>query len=642
MSSYKNLLSTDSLSKLFSIPIKKPFELNVNLQIISFVEMQKKNIFNVIFSDGQRKYKNFVVKAEGEKNQVLRQGQIVNLSSVHMTLLKSEVNPIFVVGSYKIIHEEQELIGNPESFTDEEIGILMSTNRKESIVSVENEEKNEAKGIVNQSSTVEVNIETGNDKEKSTVFSQINYEKPSFPAVSSENITKREKILKIDEKSIENTYPLKSLNTFTKDLSILVRVIKIGELKKYTNSRGEGCLFTFIIMDKDGLEMQVSCFNRTAERLHQLIEINKIYYIKGGSVKINDRRFNNTKADFKIVVDEKTIIKETNDTGEIRLLSVDIVSLTSIINLSNGSFVDVIGVVVEVNELIHKATKNGDSLMRRIFIVDRSLYKIELSLWKSNATLPIKQNDLLLCKNLKIGDFNGKNLSTFDDSQIIINPKELGDEEYESMREYIKNYKGEYLTMTSSGMKTLVVSQNLNIKYMKEVLDSLNKYLNTQTICEEAPAVIKVTISNFHMTEKYVYAGCPDSNCKKKLSEGIQMKGYFCNMCNQKYSSPEYYYNIPIIIKDSSCEFWVDVFGGLGDKLIGISAKEYKKIIDDHNESMMFKIQSQVEYQSFVFQVKPRITNFSNVIRKKLQVTNIDSVNRGLDFNRMIREFNIL
>ena len=176
-------------------------------------------------------------------------------------------------------------------------------------------------------------------------------------------------------------------------------------------------------MDKDGTEMQASCFNKAAERLSEIIENDCVYLIKGGTVKINDRRFNNTKCDFKLVLDDKSIVQKVKDTGEIKAFSIDAVKLSTIINLNNGLFVDVLGYVIEVNDIIHKTTKMGDSKMRRIFIVDESLYKLELSLWKGNAELPIRVNDILLCKNLKVGDFNGKNLATFDDSKIIINPK---------------------------------------------------------------------------------------------------------------------------------------------------------------------------------------------------------------------------
>lgn len=644
-------LSANSIEKLFSLLSNKSSEEDINLQIIAIFKMENSNnVYSAILSDSVRKYKNFVLKKNIDEAE-FKSSQIINIKTVRSAKLNKEKFPIFAINSYSIIGEEA-IFGNPQNFSDEEIDLLMNPGKSNVSMAVKQENelklKDETNGkplmtndkVVEERSSLPSITDTVNVNVK-----VISYNKPVIPPISKETTLLRHKTMLVDEKSdpvpcTENTYPLSTLTTFTKDVCIYIRVMKKGEVKSFTSNRGQGCLFTFIIMDQDGTEMQASCFNKAAERISEIIENDCVYIIKGGTVKINDRRFNNTKSDFKLVLDDKSIVQKVKDTGEIKAFSIDAVKLSTIVNLSNGSFVDVMGYVIEVNDIIQKTTKMGDSKMRRIFIVDDSLYKLELSLWKANAELPIRVNDVLLCKNLKVGDFNGKNLATFDDSKIILNPK--GVEECDKLRKYISAYRGEYTTFTSTGLRTKVVSQNFNVKFMKEILDSLNKYLNSNTVGEEAPTAIKVTIANFHNTEKYVYAGCPDNNCKKKLSESIQSKGYFCNLCNKVYEKPMYYYNIPLIIKDCSCEFWVDVFGSLGDKLIGISANEYKKAFEEADDEKLTKIQERVEFMSFIFQVKPRITNFSNVIKKKLQVTNIDNVDMRIDASRILREMKLI
>ena len=636
----KTLLSRKAIEKLFTYPQKKPIEVDLNLQILSIIRMEtsKNEVYTAILSDAEKKYKNFVLK-KNENEPEFSNNQIIHLKSLHSTTLKSEKNPVFVVTSYKFIKEETEIIGSPEHIKDEEINRII--NNPDILDSIQEERNLLELKETNENSN---NIKS-NDNEIVKNVKTISYTKPNIQPVSEEINLLRRKVMLVDEKSNtvpcpENAVPLATLNTFTKDFCILIRVIKIGDLKSFTSNRGQGCLFSFLIIDKDGTEMQASCFNKAAERIHNIIASNQVYVIKGGSIKINDRRFNNTKCDFKIVLDDKTVIQKAEDNGEIKLFTVNIVKLSSVININVGSFVDVIGCVVEVNDLIHKTTKNGDVLMRRIFIVDDSLYKLELSLWKTNANLPFKLNDIVLCKNLKVGDFNGKNLATFDDSQIIVNPK--GIQEADNLKQLISNYKGEYITFTTTGLKTSVVSQNVNVRYMREVLNSLNKYLNSNTTGEEAPAVLKVTISNFSNTDKNVYAGCPDNNCKKKLTESVQSKGYFCNICNIIYEKPNYYYNISIIVKDCSCEFWVDVFGSLGERLTGISANEYKQTLEDYNEDKMREIQSRIEFKTFIFQVKPKITNFTNQIKKKLQIINIDKVDKSIDSSRILKELELL
>jgi hypothetical protein len=264
------------------------------------------------------------------------------------------------------------------------------------------------------------------------------------------------------------------------------------------------------------------------------------------------------------------------------------------------------------------------------------LFKIELTLWKANANLPVKINDVLLGKNLKVGDFNGRNLATFEESQIILNPSGIG--EIDSLRNLIKNYKGDYSTMTSTGKHTSVLSQNCSIKRMKDVLYSLNKYFSTNsTGGDEQVTNIKATVFNFTKSEKYIYTGCPDQNCKKKLTESVQQKGYFCGLCKVFYAKPAYYYNISIIIKDTSADFWVDAFGKLGDKLLGISAEEYRNLLDSGNEEKMNNLQKKVEFKTFIFQIKPKVSFFNNSLKKKLQILNIEPLDIKNDFNRLLK-----
>ena len=81
--------------------------------------------------------------------------------------------------------------------------------------------------------------------------------------------------------------------------------------------------------------------------------------------------------------------------------------------------------------------------MKKLIIGDISKYKIEFSLWRIHSSIEIKVSDILLIKNAKVGEFNGKNLSTYDETIIQINPSNSIKEVFE-LDNFIKNYKGEF------------------------------------------------------------------------------------------------------------------------------------------------------------------------------------------------------
>ena len=630
-------LSSNSLLELFTLEKKKLCDVNLKYQIISTIKMDsqtKQDVYTAILSDGNYKYKNFVIK-KNQNECEFNPFQIINIKQLYSTNLKTEKNSVFVISNYIFLSKYDKLINKPETLSDSLINSISYSKNDHKTSNTNNEDDKINKDVDNK------NIHNIPAIDKDTEVKRTQFMSNSYNNNNHSNNNRLNNNNKKDMEYYNNIYdliPISKISLYTKDPTIYVRVVSKGQLKTFNSSRGFGCLFTFNVIDKEGTEMQISCFNKAADKFHKIIENKMICIIKGGYVKVNDKKFNNTNCQYKITLEEKSeIITDIIDNNEIKLFTMDITKLKDMIELKVGSFVDVMGVVVELDNVIYKSTKGGDVKMRRIFIVDQSLYKIELSLWKNYSDLDLKINDVLMCKCLKVGDFNGRNLATYNDSQIVLNPSDC--KEAEELNNFIKQYKGEYTTLNANGTKTKVISQNLQIKFMTEALESLNKFYNSSVAGDEIPVMLKVTIYNFNNSDRYVYAGCPDSNCKKKLTEAVQNRGYFCSLCNLIYESPCYYYNVSVIIKDSSCEFWVDLFGGIGEKLIGISGNEYHKLYAEKNEYELNKIAQKIEFTTFIVQVKPKMGNFNGVWKKKLQILSIEALNINKDFERIYNNF---
>ena len=52
------------------------------------------------------------------------------------------------------------------------------------------------------------------------------------------------------------------------------------EVKTYSQ-KSTGKLFYFIVLDREGSEMQVTCFNKAADKFFEMVEENEVYEIKG-------------------------------------------------------------------------------------------------------------------------------------------------------------------------------------------------------------------------------------------------------------------------------------------------------------------------------------------------------------------------
>jgi len=151
---------------------------------------------------------------------------------------------------------------------------------------------------------------------------------------------------------------LKELTTFSRDFILLVRIIKKSEIKVFetrnTNNSniltGQGRLFYFIVLDQEGNEMQCTCFNKAVDKFFDIIEEDQLYEIKGGYVKINDKKYTRIKSDYKIVLDENSKITKKIDNGTIKKNNMTIVHIKDIQNMNLYSIIDLCCVVLNVGK----------------------------------------------------------------------------------------------------------------------------------------------------------------------------------------------------------------------------------------------------------------------------------------------------
>ncbi|KAF3787930.1 Replication protein A DNA-binding subunit A [Nymphaea thermarum] len=74
--------------------------------------------------------------------------------------------------------------------------------------------------------------------------------------------------------------------------SVKARIASKGKLWWYNNPTGEGNLFSFDMLDSNGEEIRVTCFNLMADQFYDRINVGKVYLISKGSIKPAQKNFN--------------------------------------------------------------------------------------------------------------------------------------------------------------------------------------------------------------------------------------------------------------------------------------------------------------------------------------------------------------
>jgi replication factor A1 len=625
------VLTKNAIKDLFNIDSgdKRPVNIDIKLQVINIRKNEQakppgpnQSIYTASLSDGDTKYTGFIIFKENSQPSI-EEGDILKISTISPAMLNNQKSRVFIVKKYEVIEKMAPFIGTPE--------LIKEDNASKEKFPVQNNISNNPKTIPTN------NMGGANNSHNMNNNSNNNYINNSSTA-GGNNYNNRQNIKNnnnqmSDYQGKQKSYyqPLTSLTTFSKDIQLFVRVVKKGELKTF-NSKGGGNLFTFTIMDMDGTEMQATCFNRACEKFFNLIKENSVYEILGGYVKINDKKYSSLKADYKLIFDENTRIEEKDDDGSIKENSFSFVKISEIGTYSTHSIVDVFAYVIEANEKFLKNTKIGEQMIRKLVIADDSEYKIELTLWKQFTDLDIRQGQVISIKSAKVGDFNGRNLSSVDDTMILIDPMIKEATELKLFCENVKDWK------THSGMgnngPTGENTGNTTISYIKDVLNALE----TEPDDRIPFSKIKATICTINHSEKNFYPGCPEKTCRKKLQQDTYT--WTCNACGKQSPKPTYYYTLSLRIKDVSAEHWIDVFGELGSKLFKITCEEYKDLILNKDELKLKEISNGLEFKTFYFVVKPKMQVYNNIPKKKLNVYKVDNFEVVADSRRLLKNLN--
>ena len=494
--------------------------------------------------------------------------------------------------------------------------------------------------------------------------------------INKNNSIEKEKTEYTNYSQDEKVYTsLKLLTTLSKDYKLLVKVTSKGEVKQYKS--GKGKLFSFVIMDELGNKMQAVAFDKIVDKFKDEIIENDIYEISGGYIRTSDKRFDPPGSDYKLILTESTtIIKKMDEEKNFEDKFTDpdnkFWSLSEVKDAPVNTIVNVVCVIGDKGETNYKDTKSGSILIRKMFVLDQSNEKMELTLWRNLTQLNLNNGDILVCKKIRVNDFGGKNLTSTTESKIFINPiisdfpeltKEIQtlklfseqNELNKGISQDIKNNNSNNKSNETNNnnkkkeeIKSNIINNNIStnniqkkeyndkIVYIDYILDEMNKYIMTDFDHRFPFYKIRATVTHLGHTEKNFYPGCPNRECNRKLT--FANGDWICQSCRQSFKNPRYYYSLNIRVKDCSSEYWVDIFGKPAEMIMNINADDYRNILINRDEEKLGQISDGVEYKEFYFLLKVRLNKYNDTTKKKFTATKIERINKKENTGRLVND----
>jgi replication factor A1 len=163
--------------------------------------------------------------------------------------------------------------------------------------------------------------------------------------------------------------PISSLTTFTQRWTIKGRVTNKGDVKNWSNQRGQGKLFAVTIVDEGNAEIRATFFQAAVDKFFPMIEVGKVYYFGNGKVKMANTQYTSVKNSLEISFDDKAQVQPCADDSRISKAVYSFTKLEALSRVEPGKMIDVVGAVVSAGELTSIKTKKGDELQKRDFTI---------------------------------------------------------------------------------------------------------------------------------------------------------------------------------------------------------------------------------------------------------------------------------
>ena len=258
----------------------------------------------------------------------------------------------------------------------------------------------------------------------------------------------------------DNDYvPVSCLNTFMRDWAIKVKVTKKYPVRQWNNARGSGTLLNVDLMDSGKHQIQATFFKDAATKFDAVLKDGRTYVMKGGSVKIANKRFTTIPNDHCLTFDANAEITEA--VSGIEEIAGNVYNFCSFgkikesISTENGNtfgadklgatlpkMIDIIAVVIECQESGQIQLKSTGEMRskRNITFGDCAGLSVGATVWGDLANeTRIQPGTVMAVKGAKVSDYGGKSLNISSACTIEYDPKEQ--EETAELTAWFAKYK---------------------------------------------------------------------------------------------------------------------------------------------------------------------------------------------------------
>jgi replication factor A1 len=420
--------------------------------------------------------------------------------------------------------------------------------------------------------------------------------------------------------------PISELSPFSKNWVIKGRVTdKDRTPREFTRAGGaKGQVQSIELVDEKGGDIKVTFWNEAVDK-YSFVKKGEVYSLKGGSVKMKQKKYNNTSHSYEISIDNNPLvqIQEVDGTGlenVNQFQNMKFTKLDAVANLPMPATVDLLVMVKsqqDPREIKPRNSAEGKVIWARTLeIVDETTHSLETTVWDDERCDQSLVGQCIAIKMAYIKNYNNRSATT-PSEKLTVDPPVT---EAAALKEWWENggKTGKVTALSDqSGVadRVAVDTQEGTIAELKSVQDNLvgDKKLDFTTVAY---------LSGCRTTDKegaprpITYDACPNAGCQRKLS------GNYCQRCEKAVDAPVARYILGgLVFEDHTSLAWSSAVGNdTGVKLLHAEAEEMKRLQPNEPEAFANKIQDALWRDLLQVKFRLKMEEYQGVSKAKVQV----------------------